>query len=94
MNTTELKNMLDYTYNCCFEWSDIKHVWEMAVYYNKLQNQCLKGKEINEPIKNMQDHDGTWKTIRAKHNYSRKQWAIILAGDLRCLSISHIKSKL
>jgi hypothetical protein len=61
---------------------------------NKRQNSELREGDPECVIKSILDGNGLWYEIKAKGNYSRKQWMLILAGDALCLPVQDIKAVL
>lgn len=78
------------------KFSQIKDHWEMATYYNKFQNRCLKENDTEQVIKELSlyDHstdDIKWYVIRANKQYTRKQYFIILLCESNYCTYEQIK---
>lgn len=78
------------------KFSDIKHHWEMATYYNKYQNRCLKENDTAQVIKQLslyhpQTDSIRQYVIRANKQYTRKQYFIILLCAANYCTYEQIK---
>lgn len=94
MKIQDIRNLIDIAYNTTFNIESIIDIGQHANFLNRRQNQELRNGDPNCVIKSIMDSDGTFKVIRAKCNYSQKQWMLILAGDELCLPIAAIKKQL
>jgi len=83
---SELQKLVSDVYNGHYlDYRSIKDTWSMAVYYNKLQNDFINSNDLNEVVLtvslfNEESNNVESYTIRAKKNFSRKQWFILLVG--------------
>jgi hypothetical protein len=85
-NYHDLLELSQNIYSYHLPYSEAKDLWQRAVYYNKLQNSVSDPSEqvCSQMLYNEQTDNVESFVIRAKKQWSRKQYFVFLLGASLC----------
>lgn len=88
------------TFDCPYAFGVIQRYWKDATIYNRKQNRLLKDNELDEVVRtfNIKDEESQQVicvSVKAKKNYTRIQWFMLLVAiEYQFYTIQQVKKHL